>query len=60
MFAKKKEKNLVETIISKNRIQTKKLGMSLHAGQCLQDIYLIKKKINLIIANCVLTNFVKP
>ena len=60
MFTKKK-KNLVETIISKNRTQRKKQGMSLEAGQCLQDVHLMKKKINLIVAeeNIVLTNCVK-
>ena len=39
----------------------KKLDMSLPAGQCLQDVYLIKKKINLIITKekNVLKNYVK-
>ena len=57
----KKKKNLVEIIISKNRAQRKKLGMSLQAGQCLQNVHLMKKKINLIITEekIVLTNCVK-
>ena len=60
IFAKKK-KNLVEIIISKNRAQRKKLGMSLQAGQCLQNVHLMKKKINLIITEekIVLKNCVK-
>ena len=59
MFAKKK--NLVETIISQNRTQRKKLGMSIRAGQSLRKVHLIKKKINSIITEegIVLTNCVK-
>ena len=59
MFAKKK--NLVETIISQNRTQRKKLGMSIRAGQSLQKVHSIKKKINSIIKEegIVLTNCVK-
>ena len=59
MFAEKK--NLVETIISKNFTQRKKLGMSLQARQCFKDIHLMKRKINVIITeeNNVLTNCVK-
>ena len=39
----------------------KKLDMSLLVGRCLQDVHLIKKKINLIITekNIVLKNYVK-
>ena len=39
----------------------KKLDMSLLVGQCLQDVHLIKKKINLIIIEekIVLKNYVK-
>ena len=60
MFAKKK-KNLVETIISKNRTQRKSLGMRLQVGQYLQDVHLMKKKINVIITEerTVLKNCVK-
>ena len=49
------------TIISKNRTQRKKLGMNLQAGQILQNVHLIKKKINSIITEdrTVLTNCVK-
>ena len=59
MFAKKK--NLVETIISQNRTQREKLGMSIRAGQSLRKVHLIKKKINSIITEegIVLTNCVK-
>ena len=59
MFAKKK--NLVETIISQNRTQRKKLGMSIRAEQSLRKVHLIKKKINSIITEegIVLTNCVK-
>ena len=59
MFAKKK--NLVETIISQNRTQRKKLGMSIRAGQSLRKVHLIKKEINSIITEegIVLTNCVK-
>ena len=48
-------------IISKNHIQKKGLNMSLLAGQCLQDIHLIKNKINLTITEekIVLKNYVK-
>ena len=34
-------------IISKNLTQSKKLSMSLLAGQSLENVHLIKKKINL-------------
>ena len=34
-------------IISKNLTQCKKLSMSLLAGQCLQNVHLIKKEIKL-------------
>ena len=44
----KKKYNLVETTL-KNLIQKKKLDMGLLVGQCLKDVHLIKKKINLII-----------
>ena len=45
----------------KNLIQKKKLNMSFLVGQCLQDVHLIKKKINLIITEekIVLKNYVK-
>ena len=45
----------------KNLIQKKKLDMSLVVGQCLQDVHLIKKKIDLIITEekIVLKNYVK-
>ena len=48
-------------IISKNLTHRKKLDMSLLVGQCLQDVHLIKKKINLIITEekIVLKNYVK-
>ena len=42
-----KKNNLAKTI-PKNHIQRKKLYMILMVGQCLQDVHLIKKKINLI------------
>ena len=42
-----KKNNLVKTI-PKNPTQRKKLDMSLPVKQCLQDVHLIKKKINLI------------
>ena len=41
----KKKHNLLKTT-PKNLTQRKKLDMSLLVGQCLQDVYLIKKKIN--------------
>ena len=44
----KKKNNLVKTI-RKNPTQRKKLDMSLPVGQCLEDVHLIKKKINLTI-----------
>ena len=55
-----KKNNLVKTI-SKKHTQRKKLDMSLLAGQCLQDVHLIKKEISLIIIEegIVLTNCVK-
>ena len=58
MFTEKK--NLVKAI-PKNLTQRKKLDMSLLIGQGLQDVHLIKKKINLIIAEekIVLKNYVK-
>ena len=45
----------------KNLIQKKKLDMSLVVGQCLQDVHLIKKKIDLIITEekILLKNYVK-
>ena len=48
-------------IISKNLTHRKKLDMSLLVGQCLQDVHLMKKKINLIITEekIVLKSFVK-
>ena len=48
-------------IISKNLTQRKNLSMSLLVGQCLQNVHLMKKKINLIIGeeNIVLKNYVK-
>ena len=39
-------------IILNNHIQKKRTDMSLVVGQCLQDVHLIKKKINLIITRC--------
>ena len=55
-----KKNNLVK-IILKNLTQRKKLDMNLLVGQCLQDVHLIKKKINLIITEeqFVLKNYVK-
>ena len=55
-----KKNNLVKTT-PRNLTQRKKLDMSLLVGQCLQDVYLIKKKINLITTkeNIVLKNYVK-
>ena len=52
--------NLVKTI-PKYLTQRKKLDMSLLVEQCLQDVHLIKKKINLIITKekIVLKNYVK-
>ena len=52
---------IIIIIILKNHIQRKKLDMSLLVGQCLQDVHLMKKKINLIITeeNIVLENYVK-
>ena len=41
----------------KNLTQRKKLDMSLLVGQCLQDVHLMKKKINLIMTED--KNFVK-
>ena len=46
MYIKKKY-NLAKTT-QKNLIQKKKLYMNLLVGQCLEDVHLIKKKINLI------------
>ena len=40
---------IIMMIILKNHTHRKKLSMSLLVGQCLQDVHLIKKKINLII-----------
>ena len=59
-LVKKKKKNLVK-ITLKNLIQKKKLDMNLLAGHFLQDVNLIKKKINLIITEekIVLKNYVK-
>ena len=39
----------MKIIILKNITQRKKLDMSLVVGQCLQDVHLMKKKINLTI-----------
>ena len=52
---------IIIIIISKNHIQRKGLNMSLLVGQCLQDIHLIKNKINLTITEekIVLKNYVK-
>ena len=44
-----KKNNLAIIIILKNHTQREKLNMSLMVEQCLQDVHLIKKKINLII-----------
>ena len=51
-----KKNNLIKTIpnnlvktIPKNLTQKKNPSMSLQAGQCVQNVHLIKKKINLII-----------
>ena len=48
-------------IIVKNQTHRKKLSMNLLVAQCLQDVHLIKKKINLIIIEekIVLKNYVK-
>ena len=55
-----KKEHLAKTIL-KNLTQRKKLSMSLQAGQCLQNVHLIKQKINLIITEekIVLKNCVK-
>ena len=47
--------------MSKNLTHRKKLDMSLLVGQCLQDVHLIKNKINLIITKekIILKNYVK-
>ena len=52
---------IIIIIISKNLTQRKNLSMSLLVGQCLQNVHLMKKKINLIIGeeNIVLKNYVK-
>ena len=52
--------NLVKTT-QKNLIQKKKLDMIFLVGHYIQDVHLIKKKINLIIAEekIVLKNYVK-
>ena len=59
MFTRKNK--FVKIIILKNLTQRKKLDMSLLVGQCLQDVHLMKKKINLIITEekIVLKNYVK-
>ena len=59
MFIKKKYNPAI--IIPKNPTQRKKLDMSLLIGQCLQDVHLMKKKINLNITKekIVLKNYVK-
>ena len=48
-------------IISKNHIPKKRPNMNLLFGQCLQIVHLMKKKINLIIAEekTVLKNYAK-
>ena len=48
---------IITLIISKNRTQRKTLGMSLQARQCLQDVHLIKKKVNLIITEEKIINY---
>ena len=48
---------IITIIISKNRTQRKTLGMSLQEGQCLQDVHLIKKKVNLIITEEKIINY---
>ena len=55
------EKYILPKTTPKNLTQKKKLDMSLLVGQCLQDVHLIKKKINLIITEekIVLKNYVK-
>ena len=52
---------IVIIIVSKNHIQKKKLDMNLLVGQFLQDVRLIKKKINLITTEekITLKNYVK-
>ena len=52
---------IIKLIISKNLTQKKKLSMSLLVGQYLQNVHLMKKKINLIIVEekIVLKNYVK-
>ena len=52
---------IIKLIISKSLTQRKKLSMSLLVGQYLQDVHLIKNKINLIITEekIVLKNYVK-
>ena len=59
MFIKKKYNPSI--IIPKNPTRRKKLDMSLLIGQCLQDVHLMKKKINLNITKekIVLKNYVK-
>ena len=69
MFTKKEQSHqdnnnniiIIIIIISKNLTQRKNLSMSLLVGQCLQNVHLMKKKINLIIGeeNIVLKNYVK-
>ena len=39
-------RTISKMIISKNHTQKKKSGMSLLAGRCLQNVHLIKQKIN--------------
>ena len=52
---------IIIIVILKNLAQKKKLDMSLLVGQYLQDVHLIKKKVNLIITEekIVLKNYVK-
>ena len=44
-----KKNSLIKIIISKNHIQKKRPNMSFLVGQYLQNVHLMKKKINLII-----------
>ena len=56
-----KKRTILPKQSQKNLTQRKKLDISLLVGQCLQDVHLIKKKINLIIAEekIALKNYVK-
>ena len=52
---------IIIIIICQNLTQRTKLDMSLLVGQCLQNVHLMKKKVNLIIIEekIVLKNYVK-